>query len=109
MIVKANKQHPETPYKKIELGHFKFALVDPDIFDTLNQHKWYAKKSFHCWYAVRKTTVNGKAVFIFMHRRIAQTPYDQVCHHQNGNSLDNRTANLLNMNKYDHKILHSYR
>jgi len=109
MLVKANKQQPETPFRKINLGNDRFALVDPELYDELNRHKWYAKKSFHCWYAVRKITVNGKTVFLFMHRVIAQTPAGQICHHQNGNSLDERRANLLNMNPYDHKILHSYR
>ena len=41
-----------------------------------------------------------------MHRLIAKTHYDMICHHRNRNSLDNRRANLVNMPKDDHHRLH---
>jgi len=40
-----------------------------------------------------------------MHRFIARTPFGDVCHHINGDSLDNRFENLKNMGKQDHTML----
>jgi len=41
-----------------------------------------------------------------MHRFVAQTPFGMVCHHKNGNPLDNRQANLANQSKLEHKLYH---
>jgi len=86
-----------------------YALVDPDWFDFLIQSNWYAKKSNSQYYACRKVTINGSTFFIRMHRIVASTPIDLVCHHINGNSLDNRRANLQNMSWDEHAKYYSYR
>lgn len=109
MLVKSDKNFPTNEGRKIDLGNGFFALVDEQDYERINRHKWYAKKSFYRYYAVRKIIKNGRPKFLFMHRVIAQTLPNMVCHHVNGNSLDNRRDNLLNMPYYDHKILHSWR
>ncbi len=109
MLVKSDPRFPDTPGRQIPLGRGLFALVSPGWYEYLNQWKWYAKKSFYCWYAVRKVTENGKARLVRMHRVVANTPGDQICHHINKYTLDNRSANLQNMSWYDHSKLYSWR
>lgn len=109
MIVKTDKEYPNTPIARIPLHNGSVAFVDPDWYDYLSGFHWYAKKSFHCWYACRKIKQYGKTLFIRMHRAVADTPVDQVCHHINGDTLDNREANLRNMTFFEHAKLYSYR
>lgn len=70
--------------KQIPLTKNQFALVDDDLFGYLNRWKWH----YNCGYAERKE--NGK--HIRMHRVILKTK--RIVDHINGNSLDNRRANL---------------
>lgn len=109
MLVQTVPGFPNTPIARIPLQDGRFALVDPDWFDRLIWYHWYSKKSFQCWYACRKVSENGKIWFVRMHRVIADTPLDLICHHINGNTFDNRWANLLNMSWFDHSKLHSWR
>lgn len=90
----------------IPLSQGKFAIVDPEDFTRLNCFKWYAVKSGHCWYALRKEYRGGKTYKIRMHRDVAQTPPGMVTHHKNGNPLDNRKINLDNMYPLDHRTHH---
>lgn len=109
MLVKIEPGFPNTPIARIPLQEGFETFVDPDWFDYLLRFHWYAKQSFVCWYACRKVIEAGRIFFIRMHRVVANTPYDLVCHHINHNSLDNRRANLLNMSWFEHAKLHSYR
>lgn len=109
MLVGIDKNYPSTPARYIRLSDGLMTTVDADLYDELNKYHWFAKKSFHRMYAVLTTHVDGKKVFIRMHRIVAKTPDDQVCHHINKNPLDNRRANLQNMSWYDHTKLHSWR
>lgn len=109
MLVQTKPGFPNGPAARIKLqGHF-YTLVDPDWFDFLVQFPWYAKKSNTQYYACRKITENGHAYFIRMHRVVAETPVDLVCHHINRKTLDNRRANLQNMSWFEHSKLYSYR
>jgi len=109
MLVQSDQRFPDTPSAWVPLGKGLFALVDPGWYDYLLQFNWYAKKSAGRYYACRKVTKKGKVSFVRMHRFIAATPPDQLCHHINGNTLDNRSANLRNMSNYEHSKLYSYR
>jgi len=74
----------------IPLTQGRFAIVDPDDYDWLNQYKWYAAKCRTTFYAYRsktRTTVN-------MHREIMCAPKGMICDHKNHNGLDNRKSNL---------------
>lgn len=109
MMVKIDKPYPNTPSARIPLQRGMVALVDPEWYDYLTRFHWYMKKSFHCWYVCRKMKQYGKIIFIRMHRVVADTPTDQVCHHINGDTLDNRRANLQNISYFDHAKLYSWR
>jgi hypothetical protein len=73
--------------KKIKLTQDKYALVDDEDYEELNQYKWqydpanYAKRSYK-----RKT--------IRMHRAIMNCPKHLQIDHINGNGVDNRKHNL---------------
>ena len=109
MIVQCNKNLNLGPASVIPLTKGKVALVSPHRYYDVNQHKWCAKKSHSKYYAMRKTQPNGKQKFILMHRDIAQTPPDELCHHRNDHSLDNRDRNLENMSPFEHAKFYSWR
>ena len=82
--------------KQIPLTQGKFALVDNDVYDGLNKHKWYARKGKKTYYA-RRNVWNGKEqVAILMHRQILGLYYrdGKITDHKNRNGLDNRRENL---------------
>ncbi len=90
----------------IKLTNNKRAIVDPELYNELTRFTWRAVKSGHCWYAVRREQRSGKVYNFKMHRVIARTPNGFVCHHKNGNPLDNRRINLDNMYPLDHQRHH---
>jgi len=92
----------------IPLSHGMTTIIDPDDFEEIAKHKWKVVRSSHCFYAVRDVAVDGVIHRIRMHRVIAKTPDDQICHHKNRQSLDNRKINLRNMFQPDHQALHDF-
>ena len=79
--------------KQIPLTQGRFALVDDDDYDTLQQFRWSAggKRGY---YAVRNFYVNGKRMAELMHRKI-MNPVDGLdVDHINHNTIDNRRENL---------------
>ncbi len=84
------------PYRRIPLTQGKYAIVDPDDFERLNKHKWYAKKFKNTYYASRSIRLgkNKKRLHIEMHREIIDPPYPLVVDHINRKGWDNRKANL---------------
>lgn len=109
VMVQSDPSHPPTPAAMIPLSNGMFALVDPDMYDHLIKYNWFAKKSCCRWYAVMITHVCGQKKFMKMHRVVANTPTDMVCHHVNNFTLDNRIANLQNLSHYNHVKMYSYR
>lgn len=105
MLTKSTKSLK--PQALLKLSKGKFAIVDADLYDDLNRHYWRAVQSHNCWYAKRRYWVNGKLHDVFMHRIIANTHKGMVCHHRNGDSLDNRRYNLRNMTPAFHEALHA--
>lgn len=81
--------------KEIPLTQGKFAIVDDDDFDTLNQYKWTAHHHHNrVNYAVRSVYYTPKPKMLSMHRVILNaTPGTQI-DHINGDGLDNRKSNL---------------
>ena len=77
--------------KEIKLTQGKVAIVDDEDFERLNQFKWYAHKSRHCFYAGRNSI---KRKTIKMHREILSIQNSMKIDHRNGNGLDNRKENL---------------
>jgi len=76
--------------RKIELSQGKYALVDDDDFDEINQYNW----CFHGGYAERNVKVSGKQKTQKMHRLITNCPADMDVDHANHDKLDNRKDNL---------------
>src|SRR3990167_10013470 len=81
--------------KKIKLTQGKYALVDAEDFDWLNQWKWH----FDGNYAVRSVylgKIDGKYRHktIWMHRLINETLAEFETDHINKNKLDNQKNNL---------------
>ncbi len=77
--------------KKIKLTKGKYASVDDEDFEYLNQWKWYAKVAKHTSYACR---LNSKNETVWMHRVITQCPDGLDVDHINYNGLNNRRDNL---------------
>lgn len=72
-------------------GVGKYALVDNEDFDFLDQYWWCLnKKEDGRFYVVSK--INGK--MIKMHRLILNAKKNQILDHKNGDGLDNRRENL---------------
>ena len=80
--------------KKIELTQGKFALVDDEDFEWLNQWKWYANHLGYTWYVVRSVRYDNEVKAILMHRSILNAKIGEEIDHINHNGLDNRKKNL---------------
>jgi hypothetical protein len=74
--------------KKIPLTQGKFALVDDEDFEFINQWKWF----YLLGRARRSVTVDKKQYCLFMHTVIMGGV--KGVDHINGNALDNRKINL---------------
>lgn len=97
--------------KEIKLTKGKFALVDDEDFERINQYKWQAiyKKDKKIYIAKRSRTKkeSDSPVYILMHRQIMNINNSKIqVDHINHNTLDNRRCNLRlcnnsqnNMNK----------
>ena len=84
--------------KKIKLTRGKYALVDNDDFEYLNQWKWCFCASGN-GYAARHKHISGSGEkrvrkVIYMHREINNTPNGFETDHINRDGLDNRKSNL---------------
>ena len=93
----------------IELSQGKFAIVDRPEPLGLQYFKWRAIRCNFRWYAVATSTYTGHKSTVAMHRLIAGTPANEVCHHLNKHSLDNRLCNLMNLTNRAHAQLHKIR
>jgi len=82
--------------KQIPLTRGYFAIVDDDDYEGLSKFKWHAKiGDSGCVYALRRLPkINGKSLFVRMHRSVVNAPTDKFVDHINGNTLDNRRSNL---------------
>lgn len=81
--------------KKIPLTKGKYALVDDEDFEWLNQWKWTANYNGN-WYAVRRIRNKGVQTTVYMHRLVLElnTKDKRIVDHIDHNTLDNRKCNL---------------
>jgi len=83
--------------KKIPLTQGKFALVDDDDYEWINQWNWNVSKAGNKYYAVRRHGIKegGEGKIITMHRVImGDGAVNLDVDHINGNGLDNQRGNL---------------
>lgn len=79
-------------YKLIPLKGGQFAIVDPEDYEYLSQHKWHCN---HDGYAKRTGYhPDGRSYTVLMHRFIINAPKEMCVDHTNRNRLDNRRQNL---------------
>lgn len=81
--------------KRIPLTQGKYALIDNEDFEKLNQFKWRACYQHGSWYAVREIR-KAKGIWTTqkMHMFIMNTPKGMEIDHENHNGLDNQKTNL---------------
>ena len=80
--------------KKIKLTKGKYAIVDDDNYEWLNQWKWCAREKGDLVYAGRNDWLNKRNHILTMQHQIMGVPTSQEIDHINGNPLDNRVNNL---------------
>lgn len=84
----------ESSTRSIPLTKGFVATVDAADFDMLSHWRWYADERHGSVYAVTKVASNGLRRKLRMHRVLALPGPSEMVDHVNGDSLDNRRANL---------------
>lgn len=80
--------------KLISLTKGRYAIVDDEDYEWLNQWKWQCDSKGYA-----RGRING--IPQKMHRLINQTPTAMQTDHINGNKLDNRKENLRSCNQME--------
>ncbi len=82
-------------YRRIYLDEGEWTLVDADVYYQLGHLKWHIKGNGKKYYVVRDVKTDpGKTKLLSLHREITDAPKGLVVDHRNGDTLDNRRANL---------------
>ena len=92
--------------KKIKLTQGKFALVDNEDFDYLNQWKWCVVRRKNNYYAERRATAKERetsANNIKMHRVIINAQPGFLTDHKDHDGLNNQKCNLRSCNNSQNK------
>lgn len=79
----------------VALTRNKFALVDAEDYERVNQFKWCVSAKGNKMYAYRKD--HGKNVYL--HQFLMNPPQGKVVDHIDGNGLNDRKSNLRNCTK----------
>lgn len=81
--------------KRILLTQGKYAIVDDEDFEWLNQWKWQAQKhSYDGYRAMRGAGGRKNQRTVYMHRVIMNAPKGLEVDHINHDTLDNQRKNL---------------
>ncbi len=94
LLLRYRKIRYGQPFRKIKLTQNKFAIVDPEDFQWLNQFKWCAAKDYDTYYAIRYARIGNKKTTIKMHRQIMNAKANEIVDHEDGNGLNNQRCNL---------------
>ncbi|MFA5251835.1 MAG: HNH endonuclease [Phycisphaerae bacterium] len=82
-------------YRRIYLGEDEWAIVDQQDYYRLGNFKWHVTGTNSRFYAVRQIKVdNTHTTRMYLHREIMNSPKGMLVDHKDGNSFDNRRANL---------------
>jgi hypothetical protein len=95
-LMSYRKQKYGYDFRRIYLGDDEYTIVEPADYYRLGHLKWHLKGSnAKKFYAVRDVKTGlGKTRQLGLHREIMNEPKGLLVDHHNGNSLDNRRANL---------------
>ncbi len=88
------KRHYDVAFRRIALTQGKYAIVDPEDFETLNLFKWCAAKDYETFYAIRYARINNKNTTIKMHRQIMNAKKNDIVDHRDKDGLNNTRENL---------------
>lgn len=81
--------------KTIPLTQDKVALVSDEDFEALSQHRWYAEKQNHTFYAARHIKIaKNKWIVIKMHTDILGKKEGYEIDHIDGDGLNNQRNNI---------------
>ncbi len=98
--------------KKIPLTQGKFALVDDQDYEWLNQWKWCCHTSKRKSYVERVQIIDGKRFSISMHRLILglEQGDGKLADHLDSDGLNNQRHNIrvcdYNVNNWNRKVRH---
>jgi len=82
-------------FRRIKLTQGRYAIVDPEDFERLNQYKWHCTHYGYATRAVPDTSGKGRRqAAVYMHNVVCPAPEGMITDHINRNPLDNRKANL---------------
>lgn len=91
--------------KQIQLTKGKFALVDDEDYEWLNQWKWFSHDGAGGYAARNSKYVRGeKRKTILMHRQIMGEPKELQVDHINRDRRDNRRENLRLVTAQQNKL-----
>jgi hypothetical protein len=82
-------------FRRIYLSEDAWTVLDQQDYYRFGRFKWEISGDDNIFYAVRNTIVDSsRTTTIRLHREIMNAPKGLVVDHINGDSLDNRRANL---------------
>ncbi len=82
-------------FRRIYLGEGEWTILDQQDYYRYREFKWFIKGNGSKLYVLRSFKIGPKKTkMIAMHREIMNAPKGLVVDHKNGESLDNRRANL---------------
>jgi hypothetical protein len=90
---------------EIELSRGYVAIVDEEDHEWLSEWKWCANSKKGNAYAFRTVGHGGKRIGIYLHRLVLGIDgTEAVADHINGDTLDNRRANLRVVNHWQNAV-----
>jgi len=82
-------------FRRIYLSDGEWTILDQQDYYRYREFKWFIRGNGSKLYVLRSFKIGPKKTkMISMHREIVNAPKGLVVDHKNGNSLDNRRANL---------------
>jgi hypothetical protein len=83
-----------TIMKKIKLTQNKYAMVDDEDYDNLNQYKWRYSLGYAVRTTLAKESSRDERRNVRMHRQIMNCDMDLEVDHIDGDTLNNKKSNL---------------